>query len=152
IPARAQDLLDRQRPQPGQKDLRGWEWRYLWQQSRSDALLTLCQKSEIESLAVSADGRWLAIGLVHKGGLFVYDLLTRQQVTNLAPDETEVRAAFSPAEPLLAFSSGSLSTSEKRQPKLNLWNAATQRIVAEIPIETTQVGLAFSKDGRTLAT
>ena len=36
---RAQDLLNRQRPQPGQKDLRGWEWRYLWQQTRSDALL-----------------------------------------------------------------------------------------------------------------
>jgi hypothetical protein len=35
---RALDLLNRQRPQPGQKDLRGWEWRYLWQQTRSDAL------------------------------------------------------------------------------------------------------------------
>ena len=33
----ALDLLNRQRPQPGQKDLRGWEWRYLWQQTRSDA-------------------------------------------------------------------------------------------------------------------
>jgi cell division protein FtsL len=66
---RAQDLLNRQRPKPGQKDLRGWEWRYLWQQTHSDALFTLCQKSEIASLAVSADGNWLAIGLVHKDGL-----------------------------------------------------------------------------------
>ena len=68
---RALDLLNRQRPGPGQKDLRGWEWRYLWQQTHSDALFTLCQKSEIESLAASADGNWLAIGLVHKDGLFV---------------------------------------------------------------------------------
>ena len=34
---RALELLNRQRPGPGQKDLRGWEWRYLWQQTRSDA-------------------------------------------------------------------------------------------------------------------
>ena len=54
---RALDLLNRQRPQPGQKDLRGWEWRYLWQQTRSDALFTLCRiDSEIQSLAVSPDG------------------------------------------------------------------------------------------------
>ena len=39
---RVHDLLDRQRPKPGERDLRGWEWRYLWQQSRSDALATLC--------------------------------------------------------------------------------------------------------------
>ncbi len=39
---RARELLNRQRPQSGQQDLRGWEWRYLWQQCRSDALFTLC--------------------------------------------------------------------------------------------------------------
>ncbi len=106
---RALDLLNRQRPQPGQKDLRGWEWRYLWQQTRSDALFTLCQKSEIESLAASADGNWLAIGLVHKDGLFVYDLRTRHEVAHLSPGESGVRAAFSPTEPLLAFASRNVS-------------------------------------------
>jgi WD40 repeat protein len=33
---RAWMLLDRQRPEPGEKDLRGWEWRYLWSQTRPD--------------------------------------------------------------------------------------------------------------------
>ena len=57
-------MLNRQRPQPGQKDLRGWEWRYLWQQTRSDALFTLGQESsEIFSLAVSPDGSLLAAGM-----------------------------------------------------------------------------------------
>ena len=154
---RALDLLNRQHPQPGQKDLRGWEWRYLWAQTRSDALFTLCQKTEIESLAVSADGRWLAIGLVHRGGLFIYDLQTRQQVSNIAPDEGEVRAAFSPAGSLLAFTSSKLPALGKAQTTLHLWDAATQHMVAEIPLENTssiptQVGLAFSKDGRTLVT
>ncbi|MHC4559026.1 MAG: serine/threonine protein kinase, partial [Planctomycetota bacterium] len=80
---RAQDLLNRQRPRLGESDLRGWEWRYLWQQTRSDALLTLCQKSEIESLAISSDGRWLAIGVVHNDGIFIWDLRTRQEVAHL---------------------------------------------------------------------
>lgn len=31
---RARELLDRQRPTPGGADLRGWEWRWLWQQLR----------------------------------------------------------------------------------------------------------------------
>ncbi len=154
---RALDLLNRQRPQSGQKDLRGWEWRYLWQQTRSDALFTLCQKSEIESLAVSADGRWLAIGLVHRGGLFVYDLQTRQQAANLEPDERDVRAAFSPAGSLLAFASSKYPVVGKTQTTLHLWDAATEHMVAEIPIENTQLdpaqmGLAFSQDGRTLVT
>src|SRR6185503_13876848 len=35
---RARDLLDRQRPKPGEEDLRGFEWRYLWQLCQSDEL------------------------------------------------------------------------------------------------------------------
>src|SRR6185436_5930284 len=131
---RAQDLLNRQRPQPGQKDLRGWEWRYLWQHTHSDALFTLCQqKSEIESLAVSANGKWLAIGLVHRDGLSVWDLQTRQEVAHLAPGEAAVRATFSPAESLLAFTSANVPATGKAQSTLRLWNAATRQMVAEFP-------------------
>jgi regulator of protease activity HflC (stomatin/prohibitin superfamily) len=36
---RARRLLDRHRPAPGGEDLRGWEWRYLWQQCRSSAFV-----------------------------------------------------------------------------------------------------------------
>ena len=35
---RAQQLLDRHRPSGETKDLRGWEWDFLWQQCQSDAL------------------------------------------------------------------------------------------------------------------
>ncbi len=146
---RAQDLLNRQRPQPGQKDLRGWEWRYLWQQTHSDALLSLCRKSEIESLAVSADGNWLAIGLVRKDGLFVWDLKTRQEVAHLVPGEDCVLAAFSPTESLMAFTSRS---SGKAQASLRLWSTATRKMVAEFPLSNGCDGLAFAKDGRTLVT
>jgi WD40 repeat protein len=149
---RAQDLLNRQRPLPGQKDLRGWEWRYLWQQTHSDARFTLCQKSEIESLAVSADGNWVAIGLAHNDGLFVWDLKTRREVAHLAPGEGTVRAAFSPAESLMAFSTLSAPTTGKGQATLRFWNAATRQMAAEFPLEGECGGLAFARDGRTLVT
>jgi len=149
---RAQDLLNRQRPLPGQRDLRGWEWRYLWQQTHSDARFTLCQKSEIESLAVSSDGNWVAIGLVHQDGLFVWDLKTCHEVAHLAPGEGNVRVAFSPTESLMAFSGFNVPAIGKGQGNLRLWDAATRQMVAEFPLEGECGGLAFSRDGRTLVT
>ncbi len=149
---RALDLLNRQRPRPGQKDLRGWEWRYLWDQTHSDALFELCQKSEVESLSVSADGTLVAIGLVHRDGLFVYDLQTRQEVAHLAPGESRVRAAFSPVGSLLAFATQTVSPSKDKQFTLHLWNTATRQMVAEIPLSSVATGLVFSRDGRRLMT
>jgi WD40 repeat protein len=149
---RVLDLLKRQRPQPGQRDLRGWEWRYLWQQCRSDALFTLCQESsEIESLAVSQDGQWLAIGR-YRGGLEVRDLRTREQVFQLA-EGGFVYAVFSPTEPLLAFTSSTFSDSGEERDTLRLWNAATRQMIgAPLPLNSECTGLAFAKDGRTLVT
>jgi len=148
---RALELLNRQRPQPGQRDLRGWEWRYLWQQTRSDALFTLCQhSSEIESLAASPDGRWLAVGVTHKDGLLVYDLQTRQQVAHLASGEGGVRAAFSPTDSLLAFTSLDFTASDQTRATLRLWNTAERQMLAEFPLDSKCWGLAFAKDGRTL--
>ena len=151
---RALDLLNRQRPRPGQKDLRGWEWRYLWQQTRSDARFTLCQKSsEINSLAVSPDGKWLTIGELGEGGLSVWDLQTRQEVIRLAENEEVVHAAFSSTEPLLAFTSGVRSANSEWHYTLHLWNTAARQMLAEIPLDGDNCnGVAFSTDGQTLAT
>jgi len=141
---RTVDLLNRQRPQPGQtNDLRGWEWRYLWQQCRSDALSTFCQKSsEIESLAVSQDGQWLAIGQ-KRGGLEVWDLRTQEQMFPLV-EGGFVNAVFSPAEPLLAFTSSAFSASGEERDTLRLWNAATRQMIGEYPLNSECMGLAFA--------
>src|SRR5260221_605623 len=59
---RARGLLDRHRPKPGEEDVRGWEWRYLWQLARSGALVTLTnQPIAGRSVSFSPDGTRLAV-------------------------------------------------------------------------------------------
>ena len=54
----AMELLNRSRPLPGQVDFRGWEWRFLWAQCRSDELFTVgTHEKEIYRLAFLPDGR-----------------------------------------------------------------------------------------------
>jgi eukaryotic-like serine/threonine-protein kinase len=143
---RAEELLNRHRPQLGERDLRGWEWRYLWQHCRSEALYTLCRQSNsIVSLSVSADGKWLAIGEQEGGGLSVWDLRTRQEVTRLSVGDFWIKALFSPRDSLLAFSLVSTN-------RVYLWNPITQQTVNDLPLDGVCVGLGFSDDGRRLVT
>ena len=102
---RAREMLNRQRPQPGQKDLRGWEWRYLWQFCQSDALYTLCQKTnEISSLSVSHDGEWLAVGTGFiTGAASVWNLRTHQEIACPAVDGEIKSVTFSPQGSTLAI-------------------------------------------------
>ena len=64
---RGVQLLDKHRPLPGEPDLRGFEWRYLWQIAQGDDHFALPnQGSPVQSLAFSPAGDALAIGLHDK--------------------------------------------------------------------------------------
>jgi len=153
---RARELLDRHRPKEGEEDQRGWEWRHLWQQTRSDALDTVCRvSSEVTSLVVSPDGNLLAVGSHLGDGLSIRDLRVqgeRGEVTRLAAGQLAVRAAFSPAEPILAFTGDAEQTEGGEQHTLSLYSAATRQVVAELPLKGRGMGLTFSPDGKTLVT
>jgi len=148
----ALELLDRQRPQTGETDLRGWEWRYLWQQTRSDALYPLCkQPAEVTALAVSSDGNWLAVGANYDVGLSLWNLRTREKTISLVTNASMIRAAFSPDGTLLAFSGTTVTPSGGSQDTLYLWDMTTQQMRPEVPLDGICQGLAFSDDGRILA-
>lgn len=152
---RALDLLNRQRPAPDQKDLRGWEWRYLWQQTRSDAVATLCQEvSEINAISCTPDGSLLALGLRHRGGVSVWDLRSRKELIRLVEGSSYVRTAFSPSGSLLAIFSERTFPSKERVVSLQVWNVATRMIMTEVPLtgRITCLGMAFANDGKTLIT
>ncbi|MBL9172646.1 MAG: WD40 repeat domain-containing protein, partial [Verrucomicrobiales bacterium] len=100
---RARRLLDRHRPRSGEEDLRGWEWRYLWQQCRSDALAVLTEKPGKPGMSVSfsPDGTRLAVGY---GGdsIEVWDVARRTVLRKLEGAGRDVHLAFSPRSDLLA--------------------------------------------------
>src|SRR5204862_5509175 len=59
----ARRLLSGHRPRPGEQDLRGFEWRYLWGQSQGEQLKTLSEHSNsVNCLAYSPNGTILASG------------------------------------------------------------------------------------------
>ncbi len=155
----ASDLLNRHRPAAGQVDRRGWEWRYLWQHAQSDELFTLCQKpASIFSLAVSPDGRLLAVGERNRGHVTLWDVPSRRQVAQLPegtrPDTLYLRVAFSPIEPLLAYGYATTSNepAARLQCRVRIWDYHTQKEVAEYPLDFLCSGLAFSPDGKSLVT
>jgi eukaryotic-like serine/threonine-protein kinase len=81
---RARTFLARQRPPPGEADLRGWEWRYLWGQSRLKELkrLTTASTYGFWSCAFSPDGQLAAGGTVD-GQVVLWDPRTGRTVAEV---------------------------------------------------------------------
>jgi len=141
---RARRLLDAHRPAPGEVDLRGWEWRYLWQACRSDALGELCRyPGPACSIAYSPNGNALAVAghPVGRGFVEVWDVHTRRQMATLETNEGGV-VAFSPRGDLLASSAGK---------QIRLWRTDTWDLVAQLALTEVVAFLKFSPDGSRLA-
>ena len=101
-------MLDRHRPQPGEEDLRGWEWRYLWQPTRSSALVTLTNRPVRGfDVSFSPDGTRLAVGWFD-GRVELWDVPGRRFLRALTEGAQPYQGhvAFSPNRSLLAATSG----------------------------------------------
>jgi WD40 repeat protein/serine/threonine protein kinase len=150
---RARELLDRHRPRPGEPDLRGWEWRYLWQQCQSDAKAQVCDtRRPIVSLAVSHDAHWAAFGDWDGGSLSVWDLNAHKEILRPPAGEGPVWVAFSPVQPLLAFTTLSRDAQQRLHYQVHFLDPRTGRKSIDRDLNQTCVGLAFSRDGQTLVT
>jgi eukaryotic-like serine/threonine-protein kinase len=89
-------LLETMLPLAGQRDLRGWEWRYLWDQCKTDELCSLKgHLGYIYSISFSPDGKLLASG---GGGkkVMIWDTNRMQPVTNLFHDISRQYSHLSP--------------------------------------------------------
>jgi WD40 repeat protein/tRNA A-37 threonylcarbamoyl transferase component Bud32 len=133
--------------QPELADQRGWEWRYLWQQSRSEALSVFCRAGKgVTHLAASPDGRWLAV--LVSGKLRLWDLATHQATIERAGFDN-VRPAFSRSRNLLAYA-GWLS-SLTNQTGVRILDLSTHLHVTELPTGGCR-GFEFTADGKVLVT
>jgi WD40 repeat protein len=75
----AVDLLRRHLPKPGEEDLRGIEWRYLWKQSRSDEVRSFAHGVVVHSAVLTSDRRYLCT-VAHDGKVRIWDPASGERV------------------------------------------------------------------------
>ena len=133
-----EELLEAQRPQPVQEDLRGFEWHYLWRVSHRERL-TL----RYNLATFSPDGQRLLVrGL--DDHVKLWDIATQKEVADLKGYGGATRMAFSADGRSLAF--GDFDG------RVELWDGALRQRLGTLMGHTSVVSsVAFSPDGRILA-
>jgi WD40 repeat protein len=135
-------LMNRYRPTAEGPDLRRWEWRYFWNQSRSEAAFALPRQPDaIAGVALSPDGR-LLVSSELSGRLRLWDLGQRTELMTLQDPGLDVRQ--------LVFSHDGTRLAtvfhEARQSVVRIWAVAERKMILEVPCNSRLRALAFCPD------
>jgi WD40 repeat protein/tRNA A-37 threonylcarbamoyl transferase component Bud32 len=141
---RAQDKLQKYVPKPGEPDLRGFEWRYLWKLCQDESRFSFTNFPGGVRMALCPDGRFIAAG----GGktIKLLDYANKRELDSLQlPDGAgEITAlAFLPTD------TNVLATIAGRT--LYFWDLAGKRLTSTLTFSNWPAALAFSGDGKLLA-
>lgn len=132
---RALELLNRQTPVAGETDLRGFEWRHLWQQCQGMESVSF-PDGNVEAMAYSPDGKFLASASTN---ILIRDADSHRVLTNL-----------SMAPLTLAFShDGTLLVAGAHQ-EVAVWETRNWQRRPKLPAASFPT--LFSPDGRWLVT
>ena len=143
---RLRDLVESQRPQPGEEDLRGFEWYYLWRlYNHNGEVFSLRHTKEVWSVAYSPDGRKLAAA-DDAGKVKLWDTATGKDLATInAHDAGILSVAWSYDGRKLATACSDTT--------VKLWDAASGQALATLTGHTKRANAAaFSPDGKKLAT
>ena len=136
---RLRSLLGHWRPEPGQEDLRGFEWYYWWRLAHGYRADLHVSATPVKTVAYSPDGATLATGSID-GVVRLFDAGTRRLKAELRGHTDFVwSVAFSPDGTTLA--SGSWDRT------VRLWDVATGALVGHPPGTRGQCsfGLLFAR-------
>ena len=140
---RATYLLDRNRPKPGEKDLRHWEWRYLRQLCQSDEEFTLGSHTErVKCVAVSPNNRTVITGS-NEHLMRVWDMAERREIATI-PQPGRIYA--------VDFSRDGTFIASGHEKGFDIWEARSLRLVKSLVQPEVIFALEFSADGKHLAT
>jgi WD40 repeat protein/predicted Ser/Thr protein kinase len=151
-----ESLLDKHRPgrkaesrkQKTETDLRGWEWRYLWQLCQADESSKLqANAASVGVMAISRDGRTMAVEM-GENRVVLWDLMSRRTVNELPAPHKIDRLRLSSNGNLLAVA----SRPARGEPTVEVWDLPAREIRRALSYSSPIRSLAFSPDGRLLAT
>src|SRR6185369_6184074 len=138
-PGRLRELLAQHRPQPGEADLRGFEWHYLNRLSPTDLLVLKGHTREVGVVAYSPDGKQIATAC-HDGSVKLWDAQSGQELHSLnAARAGSSILAYSPDSQRIV-TSDSLSIS-----RLKIWNAQTGQELHTIKLSLKPLNLTTPK-------
>jgi len=139
-----EEALEECVPQPGSKDLRGWEWNYFQQLPRASVMTYKAKHLTGFAVSISYDGRRLAVGT--QLGAEILDTVSGKVVKTLVSHETNgfSKVAISP-------DGFKVATQMSRGP-LRIWDIDSGKLIREIDLESQQVSqMVFGPDNQTLA-